>query len=63
MNKHCKNCGFLWNQHPDGAKDSETFAYIRIMAKNDNPHSKCKCKRFKPMSNLEFLEWKVKHGR
>lgn len=62
-NRHCSNCGYLWNEHPDDAKDSETYIIVRVMVKNDNPHPDCRCKKFKPMDNLEFLEWKYKHGR
>jgi hypothetical protein len=55
-NNHCKNCGYLWNEHPDGAADNETFIVVCIMAKNDTPHPDCKCKRFYPIDNLEYLE-------
>lgn len=62
-NRHCSNCGFLWNEHPNGAKDNETYTIVRFMLENDKAHPDCECKRFKPMDNLEYLEWKEKHGR
>ncbi len=54
-NKRCKRCGCLWDDHPNGALDSETYKIIRIMLGHGN--GKCKCKQFRPMGNLEFLEW------
>jgi hypothetical protein len=60
-NKHCSRCGCLWLDHPSGAIDGETFVIVRIMMdKNDGD---CKCKKFKPMDNLEFLEWLDRNER
>lgn len=57
-NKHCERCGCLWDDHPNGAIDNETFKIIRIMVDNGlNGTGACKCKRFRPMDNLQFLEW------
>jgi hypothetical protein len=62
-NPHCKNCGYLWFEHPTGTIDNETFVYVRIMARNDNP-TDCVCLLFYPMKdNLEYLEWEDEHGR
>lgn len=59
--KHCKRCGCLWLDHPKGAIDNETFIIVRIMM--DGGNGKCRCKRFKPMDNLEFLEWLDRNER
>jgi len=61
INQHCRRCGCLWDAHPYGAVDNETYTIVRVMA--DNKVVRCKCKRFKPMNNLEYLEWVEKHGR
>ena len=56
-NKHCKNCGYLWEQHPDWTKDNTTYYVVRFMMKNDHPHPDCLCLDFYPMDNLEYLEY------
>lgn len=60
-NKHCKRCGCLWLDHPYGAIDNESYVVVRVMLNKHN--CKCKCKRFRPMDNLEFLEWLDRNER
>lgn len=58
-NKHCKNCGYLWNQHPEGAVDRETYTVVRIMIEPEEP-TDCKCLVYYPTDNLGYLEWESK---
>lgn len=58
INEFCKNCGYLWSEHPDGAIDNETYNIVRLMVEPVDK-TDCKCLKFYPMDNLGYLEMKV----